>query len=149
MNPDQAGILNQTTGQPMSRRTARVLHAALLAGVFMISIALTIARTAVDINLEGAAASAVRYAGLSLLLATGIVIFKIRARLPIHQRDDDPDAWWAAHGMRVLVLWVLAEGAATMGAVFWFLTGDAAMLVVLGVSAVLLLRLRPSVWTAP
>ena len=133
----------------MSRRTARVLHAALLAGVFMISIALTIARTAVDINLEGAAASGLRYVGLGLLLATGIVIFKMRARLPIHQRDDDPDAWWAAHGMRVLVLWVLAEGAATMGAVFWFLIGDVAMLVVLGASALLLLRLRPSVWTAP
>ena len=86
--------------------------------------------------------------GLGLLLATGIVIFKIRARLPIHQRDDDPDAWWAAHGMRVLVLWVLAESAATMGAVFWFLTSDVAMLVVLAASALLLLRLRPSVWTA-
>ena len=133
----------------MSRRTARVLHAALFGGVLMISIALTIARNAVDINLEGAAASAVRYAGLSLLLATGIVIFKIRARLPIYQRDDDPDAWWAAHGMRVLLLWVLAEGAATMGGVFWFLTGDVAMLVVLAASALLLLRLRPSVWTAP
>ena len=132
----------------MSRQTARVFHAALLGGVFMISIAVTIARTAVDIELGGAVASAVRYAGLGLLLATGIVIFKIRARLPIHQRDDDPDAWWAAHGMRVLVLWVLAEGAATMGAVFWFLTGDVAMLVVLGASALLLLRLRPSVWTA-
>ena len=132
----------------MSRQTARVFHAALLGGVFMISIAVTIARTAVDIELGGAVASAVRYAGLGLLLATGIVIFKIRARLPIHQRDDDPNAWWAAHGMRVLVLWVLAESAATMGAVFWFLTGDVAMLVVLAASALLLLRLRPSVWTA-
>ena len=132
----------------MSRRTARVLHAALFGGVFMISIALTIARTAVDMELVGAAATAIRYVGLGLLLATGIVIFKIRARLPIHQRDNDPDAWWAAHGMRVLVLWVLAEGTATMGAVFWFLTGDVAMLVVLGVSVLLLLRLRPGIWTA-
>ena len=132
----------------MSRRTARVLHAALFGGVFVISIALTIARSAVDIELVGAAATAIRYVGLSLLLATGIVIFKIRARLPIHQRDNDPDAWWAAHGMRVLVLWVLAEGTATMGAVFWFLTGDVAMLVVLGVSVLLLLRLRPGIWTA-
>jgi hypothetical protein len=118
----------------------------------MISIALTIARIAVDIELIGAAANAICYGCLGLMLTTGIVVFKIRARLPIHQRDDDPDAWWAAHGMRVLVLWVLvlwvlAEGTATIGAVFWFLTGDVAMLIVFGFSAVLLVRLRPGVWT--
>jgi hypothetical protein len=47
----------------------------------------------------------------------------------------------------VLLQWVLAEGTATVGAVFWFLTGDAVLLVVLGAAAVLLFRLRPGVWT--
>ena len=62
------------------------------------------------------------------LLVAGIVIFKLRARIPTHQPDQERDAWWAAHGQLVLLQWMLAEGTATVG-------------------AVLLFRLRPSVWT--
>jgi len=131
----------------MSRQLAKVLHTALMGGVLVIAAVLAFVRTLVDVELEGSALMAIRYAGLGLLFVAGIVIFKLRARIPTHQPDQERDAWWAAHGQLVLVQWMLAEGTATVGAVLWFLTGDVVPLVVLAAAAVLLFRLRPSVWT--
>jgi hypothetical protein len=131
----------------MSRQLAKVLHTALMGGVLVIAAVLAFVRTLVDVELEGSALMAIRYAGLGLLFVAGIVIFKLRARIPTHQPDQERDAWWAAHGQLVLVQWMLADGTATVGAVLWFLTGDVVPLVVLAAAAVLLFRLRPSVWT--
>ena len=131
----------------MSRQLATVLHAVLLGGVFLIAAVFAIARTRVDVVLEGGVVTAIRYVGLGLLLVAGIAIFKLRARIPLHRSDQPKDAWWAAHGSRVLLLWVVAEGTATVGAVFWFLTMDVALVVVWVAAALLLFRLRPAVWT--
>ena len=139
--------MSQPNQLAMSHQLAKVLHTALLGGVFVIAVVFAFVRTLVDVELEGSALTAIRYAGLGLLLVAGIVIFKRRARIPIYQPDQERDAWWAAHGQLVLSQWMLAEGTATVGAVFWFLTGDVAVLVVLAAAAVLLFRLRPSVWT--
>ena len=58
----------------------------------------------------------------------------------------DEDAWWQVNGPRAFVVWALAEGSATVGAVFWYLTGDALILVgVLGVSLLVLVVNRPGV----
>ena len=46
-----------------------------------------------------------------------------------------------------MLLWMLAKGTATRGAVVWFLTADSVMLVVFAAALVLLFRLRPGVWT--
>ena len=139
--------MSQPSQLAMSQQLAKVLHTALFGGVFVMAVVFTFVRTLVDVELEGSVLIAIRYAGLGLLLVAGIVIFKLRARIPTYQPDQERDAWWAAHGQLVLLQWMLAEGTATVGAVLWFLTGDVALLVVLAAAAVLLFRLRPSVWT--
>lgn len=140
--------MTQSNQPVMSQRLARVLHSALVGSVVVLTAMFAFVRSVVGVVLEGGPVDAIRYVGLGLLLVAGIVIFKLRARIPAYHPEQAPDAWWAANGQRVLLPWMVAEGTATVGGVFWFLTGDIVPLVVLGAAALLLVRLRPSEWTS-
>ena len=138
--------MSQPSTPQFTERAARVIHSALFAGVFVIFAAFVAATRLATVPED--LPIMLRYVGLAQLLVIGIVIYQIRARIPTFVEGADPDGWWAANGRRVIVLWILAEGTATLGGAIWFLTADSLMLVVLGAALVLLFRLRPSVWTS-
>ncbi len=131
----------------MTRRLAGIVHSALLLSVLLIAAMFSFARTFAQPDIDAQAANLIRYVGLILLLVSGIVISKMRTRVPPYRSGDDPDAWWAANTGHVATLWAVAEGTATTGGIFWFLTGDQVMLIVLAAAGVLLFRLRPANWT--
>ena len=138
--------MSQPSPPQFTERAARVIHSALVAGVFVIFAAFVAATRLVTVP-EGLPIM-LRYVGLGQLLVFSIIIFRIRAFIPLCEERDDCKGWWAFNGQRVMVLWALAEGTATLGGAIWFLTADSLMLVVLGAALVLLFRLRPSVWTS-
>ena len=139
-------FVSQQTPPPVSERAARLIYAGLFAAV-VVMVAVLGAITG-QLAVPDEFATVLRYVGLAQLLVIGIVIYQIRARIPTLVEGDDPDGWWAANGRRVIALWLLAEGAATLGAVMWALTADSVLLLVVGAAVVLLFTLRPSVWTS-
>ncbi len=141
--------LNQLPAQQVTQRAAKMMHAALFAGVLVIFAILAAMRQMADPSVTAGLAHILRYAGLAQLIVIGIVIFRIRSRIPAFGGGDDIDGWWAVSGRAVVLTWVLSEGTATLAGVIWFLTADPAMLVVVAAALVLLFRLRPGVWTAP
>ena len=124
-----------------------MMHAALFAGVLVIFAILAVMRQMADPSVTAELVDILRYAGLAQLIVIGIVIFRIRSRIPMFDGGDDIDGWWAMSGRAVVLTWVLSEGTATLAGVIWFLTADPAMLVVVAAALVLLFRLRPGVWT--
>ena len=138
--------MSQQKSPPISERAARLVHTGLLAAV-VVMVAVLAAITG-QLAVPDEFATVLRYAGLAQLLVIGIVIYQIRAHIPTLVEGDDPDGWWAANGRRVIALWLLAEGTATLGAVMWALTADYVLLLVVGAAVVLLFRLRPTVWTS-
>lgn len=142
-------FLNQPPTPQVTQRAAKMMHAALFAGVVVIFAFLSAMRLVADPSVTTGLAHILRYAGLAQLIVIGIVIFRIRNRIPAFGSGDDIDGWWAMSGRAVVLTWVLSEATATLAGVIWFLTADPAMLVVIVAALVLLYRLRPGVWTAP
>lgn len=129
----------------MNGASARVLHAALVAGVVVMLGALTLVRRAAGVPVAPLPVSALRLAGFAAAIVALATNRALRMGLPAFGGERDGTAWWQEYGPRVLVLWGLAEGAAAIGAVLWFLSGDAVVLVVAsGVGLLLLLTGRPA-----
>lgn len=77
-------------------------------------------------------------AGLGLVLA--FLVLRGRVRPP----ESDDAVAIRRNAVAVVVLWAVLEGVATLGAVFWYLTGEAVLLATpTGVGLVLLLAARP------
>ena len=129
----------------MNATTARLRHAALIAGVIVTLAALTIARQLTEFAGLPLPLAALRLVAFATAVALLVVTRVLRMRLPSPEGEKDLTAWWGKHGRQVLVLWALAEGAATIGGVLWFLSGDAvALTVATGVGLLLLLTGRPA-----
>ncbi len=141
--------MNQPATRPITERVARITHTALVVGVLVILAALYALRGAVTVAVEGDTWTIVRYVSLTLLILIGVVVYQLRVRIPAIGVDEDRDSWWAANAQRVIVLWVVAEGTATLGGVIWFLTRDYALIVACVVGLMLLYEFRPSVWPNP
>lgn len=131
-------------GVPLS--AARIVYPALFASMLVVTSVLTVVRRQVSFSWDPAILDVLRYIGFGQLIVIGIVIHKLRSRLPLPDPAAGAEAWWEGHGQKVLVMWALAEGTATLGAVLWGVTSDPLLLLVVVAAAVLLARLRPSVW---
>ncbi|KPK07334.1 MAG: hypothetical protein AMS20_03010 [Gemmatimonas sp. SG8_28] len=129
----------------MSPAAARVLHGAFVLAVLVLVVALALVRGAANLGDLELPIPALRIAAFVLMLGTLIGQRVLRAGLPTLQSAADATAWWQAHGPRVLTIWALADGLATVGVVFWFLTGDIVPLAIgTGVGLFLLVMARPA-----
>jgi hypothetical protein len=129
----------------VSPSAARVLHAAFIAAVLVLVVGLALVRGAADLGDLELPVMVLRITVFVLLLGTLIGQRIVRAGLPTLRTAAEASAWWQAHGPRVLTIWALADGLATFGAVFWFLTGDIVPLVIgTGVGLFLLVLARPA-----
>lgn len=78
------------------------------------------------------------------LIAALILIRWVRLRMAPLATGHDEDAWWKRHSAFVIVLWTAAEGTAFLGALLWFVSDDALILIVVTtVSLALLIANRP------
>jgi hypothetical protein len=122
-----------------------VLHAALAAGVVLTLAAVAVVRQVTAFQGIPLPLSALRLAAFVAAVVALGVSRALRTVLPAPRGTADVAEWWRRHGRRVLVLWAVAEGTATIGAALWLLSGDAVVLVVAsGVGLLLLLTGRPA-----
>ena len=134
----------------MNAASARVIHGALVGSVLVLVVVLVLVRQFVGLQGVGVdlPAAALRIAVFALVLATLIGRQVLRAGLPDVRSAADAGEWWRSHGARVLAIWALTDGLATVGAVFWFLTGDIVVLAIgTGVGLFLLMMARPEGFT--
>lgn len=125
-------------------RVFTILNTMLIVGVVITLVVLAVVRSVVPFDPMGDLVPIFRAAGLCLLVAGYLLIRMVRGGIPPLRVDADRTSWWAEYGRRALTLWVLAEGIAMVGGVFWFLTGDVVLLVVVsGVALALLVMNRP------
>jgi len=118
----------------MSRHTARIIHAAMTAGVVVIVVTFGVVRQVAPPEPLDELVWVFRLIALVNVIVVIVMARMLRSQLGPLERGEHEDAWWRAYGVPIVLVWALAEGAATVGAVFWLLTGDMPMLV--GVSAV-------------
>jgi hypothetical protein len=138
--------MSQPVLQASPYRAARLVHFGLVLGVVMIVLVFAIVRPALGIEAMDQLTTVLRIVAVLLLFASVVVMRLARSRIePIRSRDDR-EAWWLASLPKAIVVWALADGTATAGAVFWLLTGDYVILaVVTGVALALLVMHRPAV----
>ncbi len=131
--------------QPLSTRTASILHGALVVSALAIIGLVWVFRGGVPIALVPKARvilSYVAYGDAGVLLA---LTAAIRRRVSLLERDPDPEAWWRVNGPKILLLWILGEAGCVLGAVFWLLTDSQLVLLALaGVGLLVLAVHRPS-----
>jgi len=128
----------------MNRRLAQIVHTAMVVGVLAVALAFGFVRQVAPVE-PLSATPVLRLFAFAEVVGVLVIWRLLRAGMHPLGRGGDEDAWWQANGPRALVIWALADGSATVGAVFWYLTGDASILVgVLGVSLLVLLVNRPA-----
>ena len=81
--------------------------------------------------------------GIAVTAGHLMVMRVIRGRIPEYTRSMDRAEWWRAALPSAVLIWGVAEGMALIGAVLWFVTGDAALLFLVAVGVFALLWNRP------
>jgi len=131
----------------VSAATARLLHRALLGSAVLALAALAVARQISGFTPPHLPLTALRVVAFAAAVASLACNRALRLGLEAPGRDADRAEWWERYGGRLFVVWAVAEGAVTLGAALWFLTGDAVMLVVAsGVGLLVLLTARPEAY---
>lgn len=128
----------------LTERTARIVHAGIVGGVAIMILVIAALRTTLSLDPFDQLTTVFRVVAVGVLLVSVFVMRAVRSSVePVAPRGDR-DAWWRANMARAMVVWAVAEGAALAGAMFWLLTGDFVILVVVtGVSLALLAANRP------
>lgn len=67
----------------------------------------------------------------------------LRSRLPSRASSTPEPAWWEANLGRVMVIWAMLEGAALLGVVAYFITGETPPLAVTAAALVLFAMVAP------
>lgn len=111
---------------PNAARVVRILHAALLGGLFMAgAILYLVRRFSSPPSVGDEPTFAIVFAVMSVGLL-GIALSVLRPRVPDPRPGQDSDAYWSDARSRgaAILLWATIEGAGMLGAVGYFLTGS-------------------------
>lgn len=127
-----------------TRRTATLIHVAMVTGVVLIIVVFVFLRQAIELDPYRDLVLVFRIVALAELVFAAIFIRVVRHRMAPFEPGGDEVVWWRTHLGQAVIVWALAEGAALLGAIFWFLTADVALLVgVAGVALALLVLNHP------
>lgn len=127
-------------------RVVRILHTALLGGLFMSGVVLyLVRRVSPPPSLGDGPTLAIVLAVVSVMLL-GVAMSVLRPRVPDRRPEQDSDAYWRDASSRgaAIVLWATIEGAGMVGAVGYFLTGGIAPAVAFALALGALVVLRPA-----
>jgi hypothetical protein len=127
-------------------RVVRILHTALLGGLFMSGATLyLVRRVSPPLSLGDGPLLAIILGAVSVVLL-GIAMSVLRPRVPDPRPGQDADAYWRDASSRgaAIALWATIEGAGMVGAVGYFLTGGIAPVVAFALALAALAILRPA-----
>lgn len=116
----------------------------MVGGIVLIVIVFTLVRQVAEIAFDPALVPVFRIVTAAVLVGALFTAGLLWSRIPALRDWPDQAAWWREQAGRAVVVWALAEGAAMMGGVVWFLTGDPLILVgVTGAALAMLVMYRP------
>jgi hypothetical protein len=122
----------------------RIIYTALFLGALCATPVLVVIRLVSPMVDLPEARLALRVAA-ALLIVTLLILGRVlRSRIEPLPPNGDENAWWNAHLPRALTIWSVAECAALLGSVFFFLAGDALMLALIAAGFLMLLLSHPS-----
>lgn len=130
----------------VAARVIRLLHTALLGGLFLSGTALYFVRRLAPPPAVGDPHILMLVlAGVSVLLLV-VALSMFRPRVPERQPQQGADAYWSDATSRgsAIVLWAAIEGAGLVGAAGYFLTGGTAPAVAFVLALAALVLLRPA-----
>jgi len=114
-------------------RSARTIHAFLIASTLIVSIGALVASRSTG-ALRGEAAT-IDYVGAGIGLAAALLLGALRRRLPARSAEQNADDWWRLQIGRAVLLWGLLELLAVLGAAALLFTGHAIGFAVLALLA--------------
>ena len=118
----------------------------MVGAVVVMVVGLAVLRSYIELPTSPELVTVLRIATVGVILVTVLVLRLVRSGIEAPPRGDDRAAWWQVALPRALAVWALAEGMGIVGAVFFLLSGDMAVLSVLvAVSLALLVLNRPVV----
>jgi hypothetical protein len=130
---------------PNASRVVRILHTALLGGLFLCGAVLYLVRRVSPPPAVGEAPTLTLVLAVGSVVLLGVAVGLLRPRVPDRRPEQDADAYWSDAGSRgpAIVLWATIEGAGLVGAVGYFVTGGTAPAVGFALALAALVLLRP------
>lgn len=137
--------MDQTHNTPGAARSVRMMHTALIMGVLLAGVAFAFQVSARQYPPEGGKTlgMVLPTLGIGLLLVSVSVL---RPRVRERSSQQSSDGYWAAVETRraAIILWAVAEGAAFISLVGYFLSGALAGIAVAVLALAVLILYRPS-----
>ena len=133
-----APLLSLPMSTPTSLNQFRIIHLALVASSVLLTGVLWVLRMMPNAAPPASSAiSSILYVGAAVsLLALGSGTLAWRGIVP-YQSSMEMGAWLRGAGPRMVVTWGLCEGAAVVGGITYFMTGNAPICAVLSALGVL------------
>ncbi|HSG82902.1 MAG TPA: hypothetical protein VLC48_11665 [Gemmatimonadota bacterium] len=132
------------SGTPGPATTARVIHAAITAGVVIIFAVFLFLRTRTGADYPSEAAAIMRWVGLGILFVSAIFSYTMRGRIAVPASGSNVDDWWRANQPKAVIAWATAEGGGLAAiAIGWLISNTTLMALGVGVALALLFVSRP------
>jgi hypothetical protein len=137
--------MDQAPQLPNASRVVRILHTALLGGLFLCGTVLYLVRRVSPPPAVGEAPTFTLVLAVVGVVLLVVAVGVLRPKIPDRRPEQDADTYWSDVGSRgpAIVLWATIEGAGLVGAVGYFLTGGTAPAVAFALALAALVLLRP------
>jgi hypothetical protein len=129
---------------PGSATTARIIHAAITAGVVILFAVFLFLRTRMSSEFPAETAGILKLVAGAVLVASGFASNLVRSRIPAPTAGSSRDEWWRANQPKAVVCWAIAEGGGLAALAIGWLIGNTTLLALgAGVALALLFVSRP------
>ena len=129
---------------PSPAKTSRIIYAAIIIGIVTLFGVLLYLRTATSPEIPDQTAGILKWVALGALVASAIISYMLRSRIPLPGSGIDRDTWWVANQPKAVASWAVAESGGLVAIVVGWLIGNTTVMALgAGVALALLFVSRP------
>ena len=135
---------------PSPATTARIIHAAITAGVVILFAVFLFLRTRMSSEFPAETAGILKWVAVAVLVASAFGSYLVRSRIPAPAPSPAPasgsgrDEWWKAVQPKAVACWAIAEGGGLTALAVGWITGNTTLMALgAGVALALLFVSRP------
>ena len=133
---------------PSPATTARIIHAAITAGVVILFAVFLFLRTRMRPEFPAETAGILKWVAVAVLVASAFGSYLVRSRIPAPApapaSGSGRDEWWKAVQPKAVVCWAIAEGGGLAALAVGWITGNTTLMALgAGVALAMLFVSRP------